>query len=119
MKLSGEQLQKHARGIASALQDASSGYPFTPHLEVWKVHGKIFLIVTENDPDQQIITLKADPHRGHELRTDFESIAPGRYLNKQHWISIGSGTGITKKLITELVQDSYDLANESRKQRRS
>lgn len=113
MTLSSEQLQKHARDIAASLEDATHGYPFTAHLGVWKVNGKVFLIVTEDDPELAIITLKADPHRGDALRRDFGTITIGRYLNKQHWISIGPGTGITKQLISDLVHDSYDLANNS------
>ena len=113
MKLSGEQLQQHARDIAASLQHVSNGRPFTPHLDVWKVHDKVFLIVTEDDPDLQIITLKVDPHQGDALRCDFDTITIGRYFNKQHWISIGSCTGITKRLIGDLVRDSYDLANDS------
>lgn len=112
MTISGEQLQKLARVTASSLQDVSSGRPFTPHLGVWKVRAKVFMIVTENDPELQIITVKVDPHRGDALRRDVETITPGRYFNKRHWISIAPGTEITKQLIADLVHDSYDLANE-------
>lgn len=43
MILSGEQLQQHARDIAASLEDVTNGRPFTPHLEVWKVHERVFL----------------------------------------------------------------------------
>ncbi|WP_104111387.1 MmcQ/YjbR family DNA-binding protein [Arthrobacter sp. N199823] len=108
---SGEQLQQHARESAVKLQAVTHGRPFTAHLDVWKVHEKVFLIVTDDDPDLQIITVKADPHHGDALRRDFNSITMGRYFNKQHWISIGPGEGITTELIGDLVLDSYDLAN--------
>lgn len=117
MILSGEQLQHHARDIAASLEDVSNGRPFTPHLGVWKVHDRVFLIVTDDDPDLQIVTLKVEPHQRDALRRDFDSITIGRYLDKQHWISIGPGTGITKQLIGDLVQDSYDLADSHRKHR--
>lgn len=77
---------------------------------MWKVRDKVFLIVTENDPDLQIITVKADPHYGEALRRDHDSITPGHYLDKQHWISVGAGRGVTKRLVEDLVLDSYDLA---------
>lgn len=117
MILSGEQLQQHARDVAASLEDVSNGRPFTPHLDVWKVHDRVFLIVTDDDPDLQIVTVKVEPHQGDALRRDFDSITIGHYLDKQHWISIGSGTGITKQLIRDLVQDSYDLADSHRKHR--
>jgi predicted DNA-binding protein (MmcQ/YjbR family) len=108
--LSGEQLQQTARDTAAALEHVSTGRPFAPHLEVWKVWEKVFLIVTEDDPDLQIITVKADPHHADALRRDHESITVGHYLDKHHWISVGPDPGMTKKLIEDLVHGSYDLA---------
>jgi predicted DNA-binding protein (MmcQ/YjbR family) len=108
--LSGEQVQQTARDAAKALEHVNTGRPFTPHLEVWKVRDKVFLIVTEDDPDLQIVTVKADPHHADVLRRDHESITVGHYLDKHHWISIGSGPGVTKRLIEDLVHGSYDLA---------
>ena len=110
MTFSGEQVQETARDTAAALDQVSTGRPFTPHLEVWKTREKVFLIVTENDPDAQIITVKVDPHRADALRRDHASISPGRYLDKQHWISIGEGPGVTKQLVEDLVHGSYELA---------
>lgn len=112
MTISDEQLQSLARDTASSLQHVSSGRPFTPHLEVWKVREKVFLIVTENGPEAQIMTVKVDPDRGDALRGDVETISPGRYFNKRHRISIAPGAEITRQLIADLVHDSYDLASE-------
>lgn len=119
MTLSGEQLQQHARDTAASLADVTAGHPFTPHLEVWKVHDKVFLIVTDDDPDRQIVTLKVDPHLGDALRRDFDTITNGQYLDKQHWVSIGPGAGITKQLIEDLVHGSHDLADDRPRERHS
>lgn len=110
MSLSGQNIQDRAREVARGLAGTSSGYPFTKHLQVWKVAGKVFLIVTEDDPELEIITVKVEPHRGDALRRDHDSISRGHYLDKDHWISIGSGPGITAAVVEELVQDSHDLA---------
>ena len=112
MTLSGARLQQIARDTAASLDDVSHGHPFTPHLDVWKVHEKVFLIVTDDDPDLQIITVKVDPHHGDALRRDHDAITAGHYLDKQHWISIGPGAGITASLIENLVHGSYDLASQ-------
>lgn len=112
MTLSGKQLQQIARATAASLDGVSHGHPFTPHLDVWKVQDKVFLIVTDDDPDLQIITVKVDAPHGDALRRDHEAITTGHYLDKQHWISIGSGVGITAALIEDLVHGSYDLAGE-------
>jgi len=110
--VAGKRLQQIARDTAASLDGVSHGRPFTPHLDVWKVRDKVFLIVTDDDPDLQIITVKVDPHHGDALRRDHDTITAGHYLDKQHWISIGSGPGITPALIEDLVHGSYDLAGD-------
>jgi len=104
----GDRLQDTARQAALALPDVSHGYPFTPGLDVYKVAGKAFLIVTD-DPDEQIITVKCEPEHARAQERGYASITPGRYLDKRHWISLGPGPGITERLITDAVKDSYDL----------
>jgi predicted DNA-binding protein (MmcQ/YjbR family) len=107
----GDRLQDIARQAALALPDVSHGHPFTPGLDVYKVAGKVFLIVTD-DPDEQIITVKCEPEHARTQERAHPSITPGRYLDKRHWISLGPGPGITKRLVTDAVEDSYDLAVE-------
>lgn len=73
----------------------------------------MFLIVTEDDPDLQIITIKVDPHHADALRRDHETITAGHYLDKRHWISISAGPDITAGLVEDLIHGSYDLAGDS------
>ena len=113
MTLSGVRLQTITRDTAASLEGVTRGRPFTPHLDVWKVRGKVFLIVTDDDPDLQIITVKVHPDYGDALRRDHAAITPGHYLDKRHWISVGPGPGITAELIEDLVCTSYDLAGGS------
>ncbi|KUM84068.1 MULTISPECIES: MmcQ/YjbR family DNA-binding protein [Streptomyces] len=108
MSLAGDRLQETARQAALALPDISHGHPFTPKLDVYKVAGKVFLIVTD-DPDEQIITVKCEPEHARALERGYASITPGRYLHRRHWISLGPGQGITKQLINDVVEHSYDL----------
>lgn len=119
MTLSGIQVQQTARDTAASLDGTTSGRPFTPHLEVWKVGEKVFLVATEDDPDLQINTVKVDPHFGDALRRDHGTITPGRYFDKHHWISVGSGPVITAALIVDLVHGSYELASDHRAKARS
>lgn len=103
-------VQRVAQDTASGLPGVTHGYPFTDHLQVWKVAGKVFLIVTEDDPDLRIITVKVDPDDGEALRHEYESVSRGHYLNKRHWVSVAAGPGVTSVFVAELVQDSYELA---------
>ncbi|MEU0208591.1 MmcQ/YjbR family DNA-binding protein [Streptomyces canus] len=116
MSAAGERLQGTARRAALALPDVSHGYPFTPGLDVYKVAGKVFLIVTD-DPDEQIITVKCEPEHARAQVSGYPSISPGRYLDKCHWISLGPGPGITERLVTDAVEDSYDLVAERLRRR--
>ncbi|MER5833761.1 MmcQ/YjbR family DNA-binding protein [Streptomyces sp. NPDC002130] len=111
MSAAGDRLQDTARQAALALPDVSHGYPFTPRLDVYKVAGKVFLIVTD-DPDEQIITVKCELEHARAHVHGYPSITPGRYLDKRHWISLGPGPGITEGLVADVVEDSYHLAVE-------
>lgn len=106
--LSLRQLQPLARKVATSLSGVSHSRPFVKKLDVYKVGDKVFMIVTD-DPDERIITLKADPHHASALRDHFRTVTAGRYLDKGHWISVGAGPGVTSQLITELVKTSYQL----------
>lgn len=108
MGTAGERLQRAARGAAGALPGVSEGRPFVDSLDVYKVSGKVFLIVTD-DPDNQIITVKCEPEYGEALQRGYASITPGRYLNKRHWISVGPGEGVTERMVVDAVEHSYEL----------
>ncbi|WP_329271692.1 MmcQ/YjbR family DNA-binding protein [Streptomyces pseudovenezuelae] len=108
MSAAGDRLQDTARKAALALPYVCHGYPFTPKLDVYKVAGKVFLIVTD-DPDEQIITVKCEPEHARALERGYASITPGRYLHKRHWISLGPGPGVTEELVIDAVEHSYDL----------
>ncbi|TRV81021.1 MmcQ/YjbR family DNA-binding protein [Streptomyces sp. 130] len=111
MSAPGDRLQDTAREAALALPGVGHSRPFTPLLDVYKVGGKVFLIVTD-DPDEQIITVKCEPEHASAHMHAHASITPGRYLDRRHWITLGPGPGITERLVTEVVEDSYDLVVE-------
>lgn len=108
MTMDGAALQHRACDVAAALPGVSDGHPFTRHLLVYKVAGRVFLIVTE-DPDEQIITVKAEPQHADGLVREHENVQRGRYLDKHHWISVGPGGSVTESFVDDLVHDSYDL----------
>jgi predicted DNA-binding protein (MmcQ/YjbR family) len=86
----------------------SHGRPFVEKLDVYKVGDKVFLIVTD-DPNERIITVKVEPEQRGALSDRFQSVTAGRYLDKDHWISISAGQGITDSVVTDLVKGSYRL----------
>ncbi|NYE50457.1 putative DNA-binding protein (MmcQ/YjbR family) [Spinactinospora alkalitolerans] len=110
--LSGEQLQQIARRTADSPPGVSNGRPFTQTLDVYKVTDKVFLIVTD-DPDELVITVKAEPDHGSALRREHPTITRGRYPDKDHWVSVGAGSGIGEDLIEDLVEGSYQRVRDA------
>lgn len=53
-----------------------------------KIAGKVFLIVTENDPEFHIITVQLDPDHGDALQREYDFSSRGHYLGKERWIAI-------------------------------
>ena len=91
MNAAGDRLQDTARRAALALPDVSHGYPFTPGLDVYKIAGKVLLIVTD-DPDEQIITVKREPEHARAQERGYASITPGPLPRQTPLDLTGAGT---------------------------
>ncbi|WP_165979601.1 MmcQ/YjbR family DNA-binding protein [Kocuria rosea] len=109
--MDGTRLQEIAMQVAARLPAVSHTYPFGPDHDVFKVADKIFLMTTEA-PGEPIVTLKCEPPHSAALRQEFPTITPGYHMNKQHWISLADGPGITPELVEELVLNAYELVVE-------
>ncbi|MFC7363270.1 MmcQ/YjbR family DNA-binding protein [Nocardioides astragali] len=107
-----EALEAAAWRTATPLAGVTRGPYFGPGYEVFKVIGKVFMMTTDV-PGRMVVTLKCDPHDALALRTEFPSIVSGYHMNKRHWISIGTGAGITEGLVSELVTNAYLLVVDS------
>ena len=87
-------------------------FPFGESTLVFKVSGKIFLLMNlERRPLQ--INLKCDPERAIEYREEFSSVIPGFHMNKKHWNTIILDGQLSNKLIREMIDDSYALVVKS------
>ena len=104
----GDRLQGTARRAALALPDVSHGRPLAPGLDLYKVAGKVLLIVTD-DQDVQIITVTCEPEHARAQERGYATLTPGRCLDKRHWIPLGPRPGITKRLVTDAVEHPYGL----------
>ncbi|MCT9138892.1 MmcQ/YjbR family DNA-binding protein [Streptomyces violarus] len=106
--MNGPALQTFAAECTEELPGAQLEHPFGPDWEVFKVRGKVFMLMTEV-PGHPVVILKADPCEAHALREHSSHITPGYQMNKKHWITVEGGADIDKKLVRELVTDSYLL----------
>ena len=109
--LDGSGIYKVARQRAEEMLGSQVQHPFGPDWEVFKVRGKIFLLLTAVTGQQQMI-IKAEPEDCQALQQQYPFIAPGYHMNKRHWVSVYSHAELHQQLIEELVTDSYRLVVE-------
>ena len=99
-----EELRDHCLSLKGAKED----FPFDEFTLVLKVQGKMFGLIPLDNPETQI-TLKCDPERAIQLRDEYEAITAAWHFNKKHWNTVRIDPSISKALLTELIQHSYDL----------
>jgi len=92
----------------SSLNGSDGSYPFGPDALVFKVMGKMFALVSQNEKIPRV-TLKCAPADAEVLVSEFESVIPGYYMNKKHWITISLVGEVSDEMITDLVNGSYEL----------
>lgn len=105
-------LQEWASARADELPGSAPGQPFGPEATVYKVRGKVFLLLSEGSTEP-FVTLKAKPADATTLREAFDDIIPGYHMNKRHWISLRAGGALDEALVRDLVTESYLLVVES------
>jgi predicted DNA-binding protein (MmcQ/YjbR family) len=106
--VNGAEVQQLASRTASQLAGATHEQPFGPDWDVFKVAGKMFLLLTEARGEPLTI-LKCEPEYGATLRDSLQAITPGYHMNKRHWITIHGGAEISEGLVEDLVCNSYRL----------
>jgi predicted DNA-binding protein (MmcQ/YjbR family) len=88
--------------------DVEETQPFGPDNLVYKVFGKMFLLVgIDNHPLQ--FNVKCDPDLALELREEFTAVIPGWHMNKKHWNTVIVDGTITTKRLMGFVDHSYLL----------
>lgn len=104
-------LHECARERTQELPGAGMSFPFGPDHEVYKVRGKVFLLMTELAGDP-VATLKVDPDDSEFLREAHPDITPGYHMNKRHWVTVRPGGPADEQLLRDLVTESYLLVVE-------
>jgi predicted DNA-binding protein (MmcQ/YjbR family) len=107
----GRNVHRAARDAALQFPAVTVDRPFGPETEVFKVKGKVFLLMMDLD-GEPVVNLKAEPEDASALRKAYPEITPGYHMNKRHWITVAGGEHITARLVGELVIDSYRLVVE-------
>jgi len=100
--------RKQLENKLSKFKGSEGSYPFGPDALVFKVMGKMFALVSQNEEIPRV-TLKCNPVDGEVLVGQFESVIPGYYMNKKHWITISLDGELPKEMLTDLAKRSYGL----------
>lgn len=85
----------------------SESFPFDEHTLVFKVMGKMFLLLDLSGT--KTINLKCDPDWASELREKHPEVQPGYHMNKRHWNTVLLGASLTTQQLTQMIDHSYQL----------
>jgi len=86
----------------------TEGFPFDEDTLVFKVKGKMFLLVSlEKIPLS--FNVKADPDDVILYQEQYDEITPGYHMSKKHWITVHCDGGLSSKFLSKLIDDSYRL----------
>ena len=90
----------------------SESFPFGETTLVFKVSGKVFLLMgLDNRPLQ--FNVKCDPEKAEELREQYASVGPGFHMNKRHWNTVILNGEIPAREVREMIDQSYELVVQS------
>lgn len=108
----GAELHRLAEETALELPQSELTYPFGPDWEVYKVVGKVFLLLTRA-AGPQMVTFKVEPREGRALVGAFDNVVPGYHMNKTHWVTVLPSTKgrpcLPAEELEELIVSSYLL----------
>lgn len=100
------------REYCLAKKAVEEGFPFDNSTLVFKVGGKMFLLLAlEAAPPQ--FNAKCMPDKAIELREKYSTVRPGYHMNKQHWNTIICDGSVPRSLICGWIDDSYTLIAKS------
>lgn len=98
------------RAVCLAFNGAVEEFPFprNPDVSTFKVGGRIFALTTLT-ATPFTVSLKCEPDLAIRLRADHPAIVGGYHLNKRHWNTVTVDGSLPGTLVTDMIEDSYDL----------
>ena len=95
----------------------TEGFPFGEDTLVFKVNGKVFLLVALDESPLRF-NVKCDPDKAIELREEFpENVLPGYHMNKKHWNTIIADGSVKNAQLREWIDHSYMLVSKKIKKK--
>ncbi len=100
------------REYCLAKKGVEEGFPFDNETLVFKVEGKMFLLLSL-DTNPLRFNAKCEPKLALELREKYACVIPGYHMNKNHWNTIICNGKVPKKVLLFWVDHSYELITQS------
>lgn len=85
----------------------TEGFPFGEGVLVFKVEGKMFLLMNLND-HPLTMNVKCDPEIAVDLRERYEAVRPGYHMNKMHWNTVDLDGSIPQQELKAMIDHSYE-----------
>lgn len=102
------------REYCLAKPGATEELPFGPDTLVFKVGGKVFLLIGLDQIESLCFNVKCDPDTAIELRQRYpESVIPGYHMNKRHWNTIYCNRQLSDECLQMFIDDSHVLVYNS------
>ena len=96
------------RTTALSLPHVTEEFPFDQRTLVFKVGGKMFLLIDIDSQDA--VTLKSKPDQIPELLESHNWMSRGFHMNKNHWITLRLDTlQVDITLVLKLITESYAI----------
>ncbi len=89
----------------------TESFPFNEDVLVFKVKNKIFALTSlkKRELGEGGVNLKCEPQRAIALRNEFDAIKGAFHMNKKHWNTVSLDGSVSKELVRELIDHSYNL----------
>ena len=102
-----DELNELTVAVCESMPGAEETHPFGPEATVYKVAGKMFALISSGSGSLGV-NLKIPPEDGEALR-QVEGITAGWHMNKKHWVTVDFAEAVEPGLLTELIEDSYEI----------
>lgn len=93
---------------------AEEYFPFGPENLVFKVNGKMFLLISLYSQPLQF-NAKCEPEKAMEWREQYSCVLPGYHMNKKHWNTVIIDGTLSAPQLKEMIDDSFDLVAPKKK----
>ena len=97
---------REATRLCAEFRAATLDHTFGEDVDVHRIGNKMFALV---NVDGQSLTLKAAPDDVASLCSEHESVTPGYYMNKKHWITVDLSADFERTELEELISESHRL----------